>query len=122
MFLLFGLFVLTAITTGQPDSTAYPIPGGLGDIFADLKGWFATNGGIIGLTIFATYYLAKFLKIEAAKWKQAVAIAISLALLTIGNLANFGFMADFDVLTTIIYGVIIGFSANGVYDLKNVAK
>ena len=102
------------------DTTAIPVPGSVMDIFADLKGWFASTTAVAGLTVFFTLMIGKLWKAMTAIWKQIVALAVALILMTAGNLFNFGFMANFDVLTTIVYGLTVGFMANGLYDLKNV--
>ena len=123
MFLLFGLFVLTAVAFGQPDSTAYPVPGGIIDIFADLKYWFGSTATVAGLTIFVTLMVSTYLWKTITKIaKQILALVIAIALVIGGNLANIGFMAEFNWITTVVYGFVVGFMANGLYDLKNVAK
>ena len=120
MFLI--LLVLSIPLLAQQDSTAYPMPGSIIDIFSDLKGWFASTATVAGLSIFLTLGLGKIWKDMSKIAKQIVAVAIALALVIIGNLANMGFMADFNVLSTIVYGLVIGFMANGWYDLKNAVK
>ena len=102
------------------DTTAIPVPGSIMDIFTDLNGWFASTTAVAGLTIFFTLMVGKLWKGMTAIWKQAIALAIALILMTLGNIFNFGFMAKFDVLTTIVYGLVTGFTANGLYDLRNV--
>ena len=92
------------------------------DIFADLKGWFASTTAVAGLTIFFTLMVAKVWKTITPILKQVVALVIALILMVVGNIANIGFMAQFDVLTTIVYGITVGFMANGLYDLKNIYK
>jgi hypothetical protein len=104
---------------GDPD---IPVPGGIIDIFADLQGWFASTAAVAGLTIFFTLLVTKLWKTISPIFKQAVALVIALVLMIAGNLANIGFMADFNWLSTVVYGLMVGFVANGWYDLKNVAK
>ena len=120
MFLI--LLVLSIPLLAQQDSTAYPMPGSIIDIFSDLKGWFASTATVAGLSIFLTLGLGKIWKDISKIAKQIVAVVIALALVIIGNIANMGFMADFNVLSTIVYGLVIGFMANGWYDLKNAVK
>ena len=119
---IFSLLLIPLVLFCQQDSTAFPVPGSIVDIFTDLKFWFASSYGIAGLTVFFTLMVSRFWKTINAIWKQIVAIAIALVLMIGGNLANLGFMSDFDALTTIAYGITIGFVANGVYDLKNILK
>lgn len=109
------------ITFAQ-DTSPYPQPGTIIDVFADLNYWFSSSVTVAGLTIFLTLLVSRAWKNITAIWKQVVAIAIALVLVIIGNVANIGFMADFNVLSTVVYGITIGFMANGVYDLKNIGK
>ena len=124
MMFLFILFPIALIA--QQDSTVVaseiPVPGGIIDIFADLQGWFASTAAVAGLTIFFTLLVTKLWKEISPIFKQAVALVIALILMIAGNLANIGFMADFNWLSTVVYGLMVGFVANGWYDLKNVAK
>jgi len=121
-WILLLLIMIPVAIFAQQDSTAIPIPGSVMDIFADLKGWFASTTAVAGLTIFLTLAVAKVWKTISSIWKQIVALLIALILMLIGNIANIGFMAEFNVITTIVYGLVVGFMANGLYDLKNVTK
>jgi len=117
--LVFLLLLLPAALCAQPDSTAYPQPGSIFDIFSDLNYWLSSTATVAGLTIFLTLLVAKLWKTITAIWKQVVALAIAVVLMVAGNLANIGFMAEFTWLTTLVYGLVVGFMANGLYDLKN---
>ena len=121
LFLLF-VFLFPVLLFAQVDSTGYPQPGSFIDIFTDLKGWFASTATVAGLSIFLTLALGKVWKAMTQIVKQIVAVLIALVLVIAGNLANIGFMAEFNVMSTIVYGIVIGFMANGLYDTKNVFK
>jgi hypothetical protein len=127
-FMFFMLLMVPIMVFCQMDSTAVanptiPVPTDIISVFADLKGWFASTTGIAGLTIFFTVMVSKLWTTIPAIWKQVIAIGIALLLMTIGNLANFGFMAEFNWISTITYGLMVGFTANGLYDAgKNLAK
>lgn len=114
--------MLVCMITFAQDTSPYPQPGTIIDVFADLNYWFSSSVTVAGLTIFLTLLVSRAWKNITAIWKQVVAIAIALVLVIIGNVANIGFMADFNVLSTVVYGITIGFMANGVYDLKNIGK
>ena len=120
------LILLPVAAIAQVDSTAVtpviPVPGNVMDIFADLKGWFASTTAVAGLTIFLTLTVAKFWKTITPIWKQVVALILAMLLMAAGNVANFGFMAEFTWPTTLVYGLVVGFMANGLYDLKNLTK
>jgi len=125
LLFLFVLLIPVAVF-GQPDSTAvvpdYPQPGSIFDIFSDLNYWLSSTATVAGLTIFLTLLVAKIWKTITSIWKQIVALVISLILMAVGNVVNIGFMAEFNVVTTIVYGIVVGFMANGLYDLKNAIK
>jgi len=120
MFLL--VFVPVALFGQVQDSTAYPIPGTIFNIFADLNYWLSSTATVAGVTIFLTLIVSRAWTTITAIWKQIVALVIALILTIIGNIVNIGFMADFNVISTIVYGIVIGFMANGLYDLKNIQK
>lgn len=121
-WILLFLIMIPVALFAQQDSTAIPVPGSIADIFTDLQGWFASTSAVAGLAIFFTVLVTKIWKTITPILKQAVALIIALILMAIGNVANIGFMAEFDWLTTIVYGLVVGFMANGLYDLKNVSK
>jgi len=125
-FIMFLFLLIPMAVFGQPDSTGvvtdYPQPGSIFDIFSDLNYWLSSTATVAGLTIFLTLLISKFWKTITAIWKQVVALAISLILMAVGNVVNIGFMAEFNVVTTIVYGLVTGFMANGLYDLKNLTK
>lgn len=120
--IVFVMLLFPIMLLAQQDSTQYPVPGSIMDIFADLKGWFASTATVAGLTIFLTLAVGKIWKTMTAIMKQIVAVVIAIILMFAGNIANIGFMAEFTTMTTIVYGLVVGFMANGLYDLKNVTK
>ena len=122
-YLMVLILAVPLLVIAQVDSTAYPQPGSVIDIFTDLKGWLGSSTTVAGLTIFLTALVTSLVWKTATKIaKQILAVLISLALVVIGNVANIGFMAEFTIASTIIYGLVIGFMANGLYDAKNVLK
>jgi Na+/melibiose symporter-like transporter len=121
IMLLFILIPVCVIGQVQ-DSTQYPQPGSVFDIFSDLNYWLSSTATVAGLTIFLTLLVSKFWKTITSIWKQVVAVLISVVLMFVGNLANIGFMAEFTILSTVIYGIVTGLMANGLYDLKNITK
>ena len=119
--ILLMLLVAPVLLLAQVDSI--PQPGSIIDIFTDLNGWLSTSAGVAGVTIFLTALVTNMIWKTASKIaKQILAVGISLVLVVIGNLVNIGFMAEFTVGSTVIYGLVIGFMANGLYDAKNVMK
>jgi len=122
--IIFFLLLLLPVTLfGQvQDSTGFPQPGSIFDIFADLNYWLSSTATVAGLTIFLTLIVSRFWKTITSIWKQVVALIIAVLLMVIGNVVNIGFMAEFNWITTIVYGLVTGFMANGLYDLRNVSK
>jgi len=122
-FIFFLLLLLPVTLFGQvQDSTGFPQPGSIFDIFADLNYWLSSTATVAGLTIFLTLIVSRFWKTITSIWKQVVALIIAVLLMVIGNVVNIGFMAEFNWITTIVYGLVTGFMANGLYDLRNVSK
>jgi hypothetical protein len=120
LFLLLLLLIPFAVF-GQ-ESEPYPQPGNIFDIISDLNYWLSSTATVAGLTIFLTLLVATVWKTMTAIIKQIVALAIALILMALGNVLNIGFMAEFNVVSTVVYGLVVGFMANGLYDLKNIAK
>lgn len=120
-FLVFLLLMIPFALFAQ-ESEPYPTPVTIIDIFTDLNYWLSSTATVAGLTIFLTLMVSKVWKEITAIWKQIVSLVIALLIMVIGNVVNIGFMAEFNVVSTIVYGLVVGFMANGLYDLKNIAK
>jgi hypothetical protein len=123
LFLFIFLLAIPFLIIAQVDSTGYEQPGSFLDILTNFKVWLATPAAVAGVTIFLTWQLGLWWKTITKVVKQISAIVIALIVVTIGNLLNWGFMAEFDVPSTISYGIIIGFMANGWFVLgKNIKR
>jgi len=123
LFLFILLLAIPFLIIAQVDSTGYEQPGSLLDLLTNLKIWLATPVAVAGATIFLTYLLGTVWKNVTKVIKQIVSVLIALALVVIGNLLNWGFMAEFNVIYTISYGIIIGFMANGWFILgRNIIR
>lgn len=120
--LLLLLVILIPVAVFGQETEPYPQPGNIFDIISDLNYWLSSTATVAGLTIFLTLLVATVWKTMTAIIKQIVALAIALILMAVGNVLNIGFMAEFNVVSTIVYGLVVGFMANGLYDLKNIAK
>jgi hypothetical protein len=120
LLLLLVLLIPVAVFGQEPEP--YPQPGNIFDIISDLNYWLSSTATVAGLTIFLTLLVATVWKTMTAIIKQIVALAIALIIMAVGNVLNIGFMAEFNVVSTIVYGLVVGFMANGLYDLKNIAK
>jgi type III secretory pathway component EscU len=112
--LLLFLFLLIPVTLLAQE--AVNPPANWIDLFANLNTWLATLAGVAAVTVFLAGVLNTLLKTTGFV-KQLVAWGVSIAILVVGNLINFGFMAQLTWLNTLIYGVAAGFLANGIFDL-----
>lgn len=89
------------------------------DLFANINTWLASLAGIAAVTVFLAAAVNTLLK-TTGFLKQLVAWIIAIVLLIAGNFLNMGFMAELNLLHTLIYGVAAGFLANGIFDLPFV--
>ena len=124
MFIMVGLFTCS-ILLAQQDSTGgttYPVPENVWDVITNPEIWLGSTSAVAGLTIFLTLLVSKLLTSISKIIKQLIAVGIALALIALGNFLNIGFMAEFDLVSTLVYGVVTGLMANGLYDLKNISK
>ena len=86
------------------------------DLFANINVWLGSLTGVAAVTVFIAAAANTLLKTTGI-WKQIVAMVVSIILLGVGNLVNMGFMAELNLLHTIIYGLAGGLLANGIFDL-----
>jgi len=121
-FLMLLLLMIPLVIFAQDTSEQLPQPDSIFDIISELNYWLSSTATVAGLTVFFTLLVAKIWTTMTAIIKQGVAIVIALILMAAGNLLNIGFMADFNVMSTLAYGLVVGFMANGLYDLKNIAR
>jgi hypothetical protein len=119
----FILFTIQAsqVVPIQPASTV-EVPGSTGDILLAPDLWFASTGSVAGMVIYLTFLIARRFPGLKAWHKQAIAHSIAMGLVVFGSLVHIGFMAYFKIIPTIVYGIIIGFIANGLYDMKSIIK
>lgn len=110
--ILIGLVFTTSLFAQEP-------PSDWGELVANINVWLATLGGVAAVTVFLAAFVNRIFNAEGFV-KQVVAWLVAIAVVTIGNVANMGFMAEFGVLSTIIYGIAAGFVANGIFDIATI--
>ena len=114
IILALALLMLPLLIFGQEP------PGSWADVIENFNGWFATLAGIAAVTVFLAGFINTLLRITSKIGRQIVAWLTAIALVTIGNLLNLGFMSEFPWLTTIAYGFAAGLVANGIFDVTIV--
>lgn len=105
------LFAFIGLVFGQDG-------GLLGDV--DLNTVFASLAGVAAGSVFISALLIKWLKVTKAWVKQLVSWIAPLVIFVVGNLLNFGFMAEFTWLMTVVYGLGAGLVSNGIFDIALV--
>jgi len=90
------------------------------EVVSNFNTWFATLAGVAAVTVFLAGFMNTLFKISKKIWKQVVAWVISILIVLAGNLFSIGFVADFPILTTIVYGFAAGLVANGLFDINAV--
>ena len=90
------------------------------DLLANMDVWFGTLAGFGAVTVFLSSVVNKLLKIEKSWVKQVLAWVVAVVLCVVGNLINFGLLADATWLQTVVYGLGAGLVANGIFDVSVV--
>lgn len=118
-FFVFSLLMLIGIVaTAQniPDSIPVPqIPTDWTEVVFNFNQWFGSFAGIAALTAFVAAFFNGLLKVNKGFPKQLVAWVVALILSTAANLANFGFMAQYTIVQSLIYGFMAGLVSNGIF-------
>ena len=117
VMMLFGLLVLMiAPMFGQ----AVEPPTDWVDLLAQMPTWFGTLAGFGAVTVFLGSVVTSLFKLEKPWVKQIVSWIVAVALCAVGNLVNFGLLADASWLQTLAYGLGAGLIANGIFDFTVV--
>ena len=88
----------------------------------DISVIFASLGGVAAGSVFLTALFTKQFKITTKWLKRVISWLIPISILVIGNLLNYGFMAEFTWYATIAYGFGAGLVSNGIFDIELVQK
>ena len=75
------------------------------DVITNLGLYLGSFPGIVVLITFATALLLRFVKVEGKVLKFLAALIVSLIVVSISNIANFGYLADVTWLVAILNGV-----------------
>ena len=92
----------------------------IGDI--EFNTLFATLQGVASGSVIITALINKWLKIDKGWIKQLISWTVPTLIITVGNLLNIGFMADFGWFATLSYGLGAGLISNGIFDFVPVQK
>ena len=90
---------------------------------------FSTFGGLAALTVVLCQFIVKMFKIEVDWLKQVISWVIPIVLCIIGYLFKIGMFSDYHVLIdwqgwlyTILVGLGIGLTSNGIYDIPLISN
>lgn len=86
----------------------------------EIGSYFVSLVALVPLVVVIAEYLKTTFKVEKSWVKQVLAWGVSVGLCLIGDLLNLGMFKDFNVVTTLAYGVATGLVANGVFDITIV--
>jgi hypothetical protein len=113
-FLIAAVAVLAQVDTStvvlDPPTSWLEIPG-------NLNKWFGGLGGMAAITLFVAGVLNGLLKVEKKFVRQLIAWLVGVAVAIVGQVANVGFLAEVTWTTTLLYGLVIGLVANGLFNV-----
>jgi hypothetical protein len=117
VLMLIGLLVLIFAPVLAQDVEP---PGDWLELLGNMDVWFGTLAGFAAVTVFLSGLVNKLFKISVSWAKQVVAWLVAILLCFIGNLINFGLLAEATWLQTLVYGLGAGLIANGIFDVAVV--
>ena len=117
LMMLFGLLVLMIAPIFAQEVEP---PADWGDLLAQMPTWFGTLAGLGAITVFLGSVVTSLLKLEKPWVKQIASWIVAIILCAVGNLVNFGILADASWLQTLAYGLGAGLIANGIFDFTVV--
>lgn len=115
--MLFGLLVLMIVPVFSQDVEP---PADWLDLLAQMDTWFGTLIGFAAVTVFLGSVVTTLFKITKSWGKQIAAWLVAVLLCFLGNLINFGLLAEATWLQTLAYGIGAGLIANGIFDFTVV--
>lgn len=95
------------------------------DVIFNFNQWLASFGGVAVLTAFIAAFFNGLLKVGKKFVKQLIAWAVAMIILTVANLVNMGYVADYTIIQSLVHGFAAGLAANGIFDiplLRNILK
>ena len=90
-------------------------PEGWGDLYENYGEFFLTYLGVAGIAMFLGEYVIRLLR-ATQKWQKVTLIFIlAVGVSFIGNGINIGYLAEATWYETILWGVLSGVAANGLF-------
>ena len=90
---------------------------------------FSTFSGLAALTVVLCQFIVKMFKVEVNWLKQVISWVIPIVLCIIGYLCKLGMFVEYHMLVewqgwlyTILVGLGIGLTSNGIYDIPLISK
>jgi len=115
--LLIGFLVLLIVPVFSQDVEP---PTDWVDLLAQMPTWFGTLAGFGAVTVFLGSVVTTLFKLTKPWTKQVASWFVAVILCVVGNLVNFGLLADASWLQTLVYGIGAGLIANGIFDFTIV--
>ena len=115
--LLIGFLVLLIVPVFSQDVDP---PTDWVDLLAQMPTWFGTLAGFGAVTVFLGSVVTTLFKLTKPWTKQVASWFVAVILCVVGNLVNFGLLADASWLQTLVYGIGAGLIANGIFDFTIV--
>ena len=103
------------------DSIPIPVmPENWQEVIFNFNQWFASFGGIAVLTAFIAAFFIGILKAEHRFVKQLLAWIVAIIIAVVSNLVDFGYMAEYTIIQSVVHGFAAGLAANGVFSIPFV--
>lgn len=117
MLIPLALFAQQDSTVVVVDPTIPPLPENPWDLILHFDQYIISFPGVAVMTMFLTSVFIGLLKIVKGFFKQGLAWVVGLVVLAVLNLINIGYVADFNVVQTLLHAFFIGVAANGFADI-----
>ncbi len=82
--------------------------------------YFVSMGALVPLVVLITDFVKRWLDIETGLVKQLISWVTAIGLCFAGMAFELGMFVDFNIVTTIVYGLAVGLVSNGIFDIKVV--
>lgn len=90
-------------------------PESWGDLYENYGTFFLTYLGVAGIAMFLGEYVIRLLK-ATVKWQKVVLVTIlAVGVSFVGNLINIGYLAEATWWETILWGLLSGIVASGIW-------
>ena len=122
LIFLFALVLFPVAIFAQLDTLGLEVPEDVWEVLGDPNHWLGSLVLMAGVAVLLTQSVIRLLGNEWKKWvKQVVSWVISIAIALAANyVLNKGFLAEENLIMTLLSGLGIGLVANGIFDAQFV--